>query len=259
MGSKTRFEMLVRFGLTIWLGSWACAACGQSVEESADWGMGEVYGAQHPRAALRVRAHIGNPDTVGPWSEWTSFLSPTQPVAVAPTTPTTTGGTSSSGSCIGPFSAAGTRVSVKPNDSDVPRAVVAQYPSVLANSCQPEGGGRGTWEFMDRTVDALRQRDGRYGYNAKRGNMNDPSLDVISFYRGADPNGFQGSSDVYIFDLISGHCGSTPSSIWATPASSANSRAPSTRCAPACARAPFRAITSIACCPAWVRRCSSRT
>ena len=162
----------------------------------------------------RVRAHIGNPDTVGPWSAWTSFLSPTQPVAVAPTTPTTTGGTSSSGSCIGPFSAAGTRVSVKPNDSDVPRAVVAQYPSVLANSCQPEGGGRGTWEFMDRTVDALRQRDGRYGYNAKRGNMNDPSLDVISFYRGADANGFQGSSDVYIFDLIGGHCGSTPSLIW---------------------------------------------
>ena len=54
-----RFEMLVRFGLTIWLGSWACAACGQSVEEAAEWGAGEVYGAPHPRAALRVRAHIG--------------------------------------------------------------------------------------------------------------------------------------------------------------------------------------------------------
>ena len=59
MGSKTRFEMLVRFGLTIWLGSWAFAACGQSVEEAAEWGAGEVYGAPHPRAALRVRAHIG--------------------------------------------------------------------------------------------------------------------------------------------------------------------------------------------------------
>ena len=164
----------------------------------------------------RVRAHIGNPDTVGPWSAWTSFLSPAQPVAVVapPTTGGGTSGGSSTGTCIGPFSAAGTRVSVKPNDSDVPRAVVAQYPSVLANSCQPEGGGRGTWEFMDRTVDALRQKDGRYGYNAKRGNMNDPSLDVISFYRGADANGFQGSTDVYIFDLIGGHCGSTPSLIW---------------------------------------------
>ena len=67
---------------------------------------------------------------------------------------------------------------------------------------------------MDRTVDALRARNGRYGYNAKRGNMNDPSLDVVSYFRGADANSFQGSSDVYIFDMIGGHCGATPSIIW---------------------------------------------
>lgn len=59
MVSKTRFGILVRFGLAIWLGVGACAARCQSVEEPADWGMGEVYGAQHPRAALRVRARIG--------------------------------------------------------------------------------------------------------------------------------------------------------------------------------------------------------
>jgi len=154
----------------------------------------------------RVRAHIGNPDQYGPWSSWASFLSSTKPVAVAPpTAPTTSGG------CAAPMSAAGTRVSSRPNDSDVPRAIANSFPASLQHSCQPEGG---SWEFMDRTVDALRARNGRYAYNAKRGNTNDPSLDVVSFYRGADPNGLQGSGDVYIFDIIGGHCGSTPSVIW---------------------------------------------
>lgn len=159
----------------------------------------------------RVRAHVGNPDVVGPWSQWASFMSPTRPVAVTP--PAGGGGSVAIGGCAGPMSAAGTRVSVRPNDSDVPRAIASQFPASLARSCQETYGAAG-WEFMDRTVDALRARDSRYGYNAKRGNMNDPSLDVVSFFRGADPNAFQGSSDVYIFDLIGGHCGSTPSVIW---------------------------------------------
>ena len=38
---------------------------------------------------------------------------------------------------------------------------------------------------MDRTIDALRAKDGRYGYNSKRGNMNDPSQDVASYYYGS--------------------------------------------------------------------------
>lgn len=153
----------------------------------------------------RVRAHLS--DTVGPWSSWVSFLSPTKPTASSPTVP----GGAPIGGCAAPLSQAGTRITSRPNDSDIPRAVASAFPASLRNSCQPEGG---SWEFMDRTVDALRARNGRYGYNAKRGNMNDPSLDVVSFFRGPDANNFQGSSDVYIFDLIGGHCGSTPSVIW---------------------------------------------
>lgn len=160
----------------------------------------------------RVRAHIGNPDNYGPWSPWVSFMSPTRPVVVAP--PAGGGGGSVASGCTAPFSAAGTRVSIRPNDSDVPRAIANQYPAAIARSCQEVYHGDTGWEFMDRTVDALRARDGRYGYNAKRGNMNDPSLDVVSFYRGADPGGFQGSTDVYIIDIIGGHCGSAPSVIW---------------------------------------------
>ena len=153
----------------------------------------------------RARAHLA--DLVGPWSTWATFQAPAKPVA----TIAGGGGAVVFGGCAAPLSEAGTRVSVRPNDSDVPRAVAAQFPAALRNSCQPEGG---SWEFMDRTVDALRARNGRYGYNAKRGNMNDPSLDVVSYFRGADANSFQGSSDVYIFDMVSGHCGPNPSIFW---------------------------------------------
>lgn len=182
----------------------------RTVGESQDIGahIVELELAYDTVYSWRVRAHLGNPETFGPWSSWASFLSPTKPVASVPTAPT---GSVSSAGCAAPMSSAGTRVGVRPNDSDVPRAVASAFPATLRNSCQPEGG---SWEFMDRTVDALRARNGRYGYNAKRGNMNDPSLDVVSFYRGAAEGSFQGSSDVYIFDMIGGHCGSTPSVIW---------------------------------------------
>jgi hypothetical protein len=151
----------------------------------------------------RVRAHLA--DNVGPWSSWATFKSPAKPVASGPT------GGAPLGGCAAPISQPGTRITIHPNDSDIPRAVASAFPAAFRNSCQPEGG---SWEYMDRTVDALRARNGRYAYNAKRGNMNDPSLDVIGFYRGPDANNLHGSSDSYIIDIIGGHCGSTPSSIW---------------------------------------------
>ena len=157
--------------------------------------------------AWRVRAHIGNPDTYGPWSPWATFLSPTRPVATVPTvTGTVTGGCAAPISPLGP----GETRKPRPNDSAIVRAVANAFPSSLARSCQEQGG---SWEFMDRSVDALRAKDGRYGYNAKRGNTNDPSLDVISYFY-ANGDNIQGDARVYIFDLIAGHCGPTPSVIW---------------------------------------------
>ena len=154
----------------------------------------------------RVRAHVGNPDAYGPWSPWANFQSPSKPVAVVPV-----GGVA--GSCAAPMSPMGPGETrrPRPNHSQIVRAIAQQYPAALQHSCQPEGG---TWEFMDRAVDALRAVDGRYGYNCKRGNCNDPSLDVVSYYYRADPNAFQGNMDVYIFDIMGGHCGPTPSVIW---------------------------------------------
>jgi len=154
----------------------------------------------------RVRAHLGNPDSYGPWTPWGTFLSPSRP--------TSTGSTGAViGGCAAPLSEMGPGESRKPrpNDSAIVRAVASSFPNALVHSCQPEGG---TWEFMDRAVDALRAKDGRYGYNCKRGNCNDPSLDVVSYYYRPDPAGFQGSPDVYIFDIMGGHCGPTPSVIW---------------------------------------------
>ncbi|HUQ86373.1 MAG TPA: hypothetical protein VM096_02375 [Vicinamibacterales bacterium] len=156
----------------------------------------------------RVRAHLGNPDSYGPWSPWATFRSPNRAVAVVPV-----GNATLTGGCAAPLSPMGPGETRKPrpNDSAIVRAVASAFPVALARSCQPEGG---SWEFMDRAVDALRAHDGRYGYNCKRGNCGDPSLDVVSYYYGVDPNGFQGADKVYIFDLIAGHCGATPSVIW---------------------------------------------
>ena len=161
----------------------------------------------------RVRAHVGNPDSVGPWSPWTIV-----PVADA----SGRGGAASrqrrrwtSGSgCSAPISPLGPGETRKPrpNHSATARAVAAQFPTAFAHSCQEHYGAAG-WEYMDRTVDALRLVDGRYGYNAKRGNMNDPSLDVASYFY-ANGDNINNRPEVYIFDLIGGHCGATPSPVW---------------------------------------------
>lgn len=152
----------------------------------------------------RVRARVGN--EFGPWSSYAEFLSPSRPTTQAPTF--SAGGTA----CTAPLSPMGPGESRKPrpNHSAVVRQIASQFPALLQNSCQEHGGN---WQFMDRSVDALRTIDGRYGYNAKRGNMNDPSVDVVSYFYG-NHDGFQGSAQVYIFDLIGGHCGSNPVVTW---------------------------------------------
>lgn len=80
--------------------------------------------------------------------------------------------------------------------------VGAQRPDLLARSCQEHGG---TWEFLDLVVDTLRLQDSRWGYNGKRGNANDPSLDVVAYNWGSQPD--EGTTQVYIIDVILSHCG----------------------------------------------------
>ncbi len=91
----------------------------------------------------------------------------------------------------------------------VVKAVARANPGLLANSCQEHGG---SWQFMDLLVDTLRTYDTRWGYNGKRGNANDPSMDVVTYHHG--PGGSHNSTAVYIIDVIGGHCGSSPSPGW---------------------------------------------
>jgi hypothetical protein len=148
----------------------------------------------------RVRAKLGT--AVGPWSATSDFNTPG---SVAP--PVIGGG----GGAVGPRTPdpVSGRLPL-PNMSAVVDAVGRQYPAALRNSCQEHGG---TWEFMDAVVDTLRANyDTRWGYNCKRGNCGDPSLDVITYHYG--PGQDEGSKDVYIVDIIGGHCGSSPTTVW---------------------------------------------
>jgi hypothetical protein len=96
-----------------------------------------------------------------------------------------------------------------PDMSALVDQVAAENPGALTNSCQDSGG---SWEFMDLVVARLRQVDGRWGYNCKRGNCGDISQDVVDYHFG---NGSaSGSTEVYIIDIIAGHCGPDPSSTW---------------------------------------------
>lgn len=93
--------------------------------------------------------------------------------------------------------------------ASVVNAVARANPGALANSCQDHGG---SWQFMDMVVDALRTYDTRWGYNGKRGSYSDVSHDVVTYHYGSGPD--LNSTDVYIVDIIGGHCGSSPSPSW---------------------------------------------
>jgi hypothetical protein len=124
--------------------------------------------------------------------------------APTPSTPTPPSG----GGARTPDPPAGQRLPL-PNMAWVVDEVAARHPAALRNSCQEHGG---TWEFMDRLVDRLRQFDTRWGYNWKRGNVGDPSLDVVAYNYGAGRD--EGTTNVYIIDVIVGHCGNNPGPGW---------------------------------------------
>jgi hypothetical protein len=104
---------------------------------------------------------------------------------------------------------AGQRLPLPSYGAAVVQQVAAARPDLLRNSCQEHGG---SWGFMDLVVDTLRTYDTRWGYNWKRGNVGDPSMDVIDYQWGAGRD--EGSTQVYIIDIIGGHCGSSPGPSW---------------------------------------------
>ena len=105
----------------------------------------------------RVRAHVGNPDSVGPWSSWASFLSPTRPVATAPPA----GGTAASTRRLrrADFAARSRR------DPQAAAERLRHRPrrcqrSSRRRSATPARNTAASWEFMDRD-DRCAARQGR--------------------------------------------------------------------------------------------------
>jgi hypothetical protein len=92
-----------------------------------------------------------------------------------------------------------------PDMSDVVDAIARAYPGDFRNSCEDP-----TWLF--RVVRELRRYDTRWGLNWKRGNVGDMSLDVVNYNFSSDPD--EGTTNVYIIDVIGGHCGPSPSPAW---------------------------------------------
>ncbi|MGE0359765.1 MAG: hypothetical protein AB7H93_21330 [Vicinamibacterales bacterium] len=79
----------------------------------------------------------------------------------------------------------------------------AQYDAELQQSCR-EHGGNNRWLF--RLVNALRQRDKRWGLNWKRANVGDMSQDIVTFNWSSDPD--EGTFNTRVYDVIGNHCGS---------------------------------------------------
>ncbi|MEW6322839.1 MAG: hypothetical protein AB1635_17350 [Acidobacteriota bacterium] len=93
--------------------------------------------------------------------------------------------------------------------ASVVQQAVIDFRGDLLNSCVEHGGNN---TFLFRLLQRLRQIDSRWGLNWKRGNRGDMSQDVVTynFGTGADED----TTNVYIIDVISGHCGSRPDWNW---------------------------------------------
>jgi hypothetical protein len=96
-----------------------------------------------------------------------------------------------------------------PDGSAVVDQVASEHPDWLINSCKDTGG---TNEFMFEVVRRLRQQDDRWGLNWKRGVIGDLSQDVVDYHYGDGVS--EESTDVYIIDIIVGHCGPEPGAGW---------------------------------------------
>lgn len=96
-----------------------------------------------------------------------------------------------------------------PDHSHVIDTLAAERPDLLSGSCVEAGGSN---EFLFESVRRLRDLDPRWGLNWKRGVVGDLSQDVVDYFRGTGEP--EGSTEVFIIDMITGHCGDAPSPGW---------------------------------------------
>jgi hypothetical protein len=157
------------------------------------------------RYVWRVRAEMS--DATGPWSNVMAFT--TAGSGGTPSNPTgpTTGGPRT------PDPAPGVPLPLP----DM-RSVLAQHANA-ADSC-PRGLKYVNNPWQDRVIDHFRQTDTRWGYNGKptrtaADNGGRPVVaagDELAYYYGS--GAAQGSTEVYLVDILEGHCGPTPRLTW---------------------------------------------
>lgn len=96
-----------------------------------------------------------------------------------------------------------------PDEFDVVEQVALERPDLLMASCVEMGGNN---EFLFEVVRRLRMIDTRWGMNWKRGMVGDLSQDVVDYHWGAGEP--EESTEVFIIDIITGHCGDAPQAGW---------------------------------------------
>ncbi len=99
-----------------------------------------------------------------------------------------------------------------PDGFAVVQQVANEHPDWLIGSCVDQGGNN---DFLFEVVRRLRMQDDRWGLNWKRGVVGDMSQDVVDYHYGEGVS--EESTDVYIIDMIGGHCpedGSSPQAAW---------------------------------------------
>jgi hypothetical protein len=129
--------------------------------------------------------------------------------AVGPTTTITVDGAAPPGPRT-PNPPAGQRLPL-PNRFNVVNRVAERFPREFRASCPTEHRGDSN-RFLFELVRELRKEDNRWGLNWKRGNFGDMSQDIITYNWGSKPD--EGTSEVYIIDIMFSHCGSNPSPGW---------------------------------------------
>ena len=100
---------------------------------------------------------------------------------------------------VGPRAAAAS--APVPDQEAIINALAVSHAAELGDSCIEEGG---SWDFMDEAIRQLRLTDTRWGYNCKRGNCNEISIDIANYFWGIG-DGID-SQEVYIIDIISAVC-----------------------------------------------------
>lgn len=128
---------------------------------------------------------------------------PTPPTPPTPTVPTPPATGTPPGTAPQPLPA---------NAQGIAAAYAAQYPALLAASCQATSGPA-AWQYLDGLVAALRATDQRWGYVCRYGACSDISADVIA-YLGGGGTPVRGAQGTWGVDVITNHCAANPTAGW---------------------------------------------